>query len=97
MGKLAELAEKDQILRKALLANLKNPNIVTNRTLIEVGVNYFSQDSMEGINNQTDLVAEHRPKDLEHYLKGLLDAGVPADIVRTQTARGTPSTSQKQD
>ena len=97
MEELAELAEKDRILRNALLANLKNPNIVTNRTLIEVGANYFSQGKIDSLTQQTGLVTQHRPQDLEAYFQGLLDAGVPADIVRTQRAREIPSTSQKKD
>ena len=94
---MEELAEKDRILRNVLLANLKNPNIVTNKTLIEIGTTYFLQDTMEGLNDQTDLVAEHRPKDLENYLQGLLDAGVPADIVETQRSRAASFTHPVQD
>ena len=89
---MEEQTERDRILRNVLLANLKNPDIVTNKTLIEVGITYFFQNNMEGLNNQTDLVAEHRPRDLEDYLQGLLDAGAPADIVETQKSRTTSPT-----
>ena len=89
--------EKARILQEALLRNFKSPRVVTNQTLIQVGANYFSQGKIDSLTQQTGLVTQHRPQDLEAYFQGLLDAGVQADIVRTQRARETPSTSQKQD
>ena len=76
--------EKTRILQETLLRNFKSPRIVTNQTLIDVGLNYFSQGNIDRLSEQTGLVAQHRPQDLEAYFQGLLDAGVPAEVVKAQ-------------
>ena len=86
----------DRILRNTLIANLKNPNIITNQNLIEVGLHHFSQDSTKGLTTQTQLVAKHHPTDLETYLQGLLNA-VPLSPPKSATGRKTLDHSQEED
>ena len=87
--------EKAKILEETLLRNFKSPRVVTQHTPIQVGVNYFSQGNIESLSEQTGLVTQHRPQDLEAYFQGLLDAGVPAAAVEDQRSGNVPADPQR--
>ena len=82
------MTEIDEAVQKVLLrfslSRLRSP---TTDTLIKVGVDFFSSHGAQGLRFQTDLVAKHRPADLDTYFNGLLEAGVPPDVVETQRER----------
>ena len=81
------MTNTDEALQKVLPSNFKSPSIINTATLINVGSDFFSSHSPQGLSCQTDLVAEHRSTDLETYFNGLLKAGVPPDVVEAQRAR----------
>ena len=77
----------DQAFKKALLDNFKNPAITPVATLAQVGARYHQEGNTQSLNAQGTLVRQHRPDDLDAYLQGLTDLGVPGETVEDQRQR----------
>ena len=75
--------EFDQVRDRVLLEGFINPTFTTLDSLVSTGVSTHQQDRRK-FDGWTRLIAQHRPEDLEPYLRRIEQAGVPPADVQEQ-------------
>ena len=60
-----------EIRLRVLEDNFRNPDIVSTRDMIEVGLSHFQAGNDAALDAQTRAVGVYRPRHLEEYLAGL--------------------------
>ena len=75
--------EFDEVRDRVLLEGFINPSFTTLDSLVTTGVSTH-RDNRQAFDGWTKLIARHRPDDLEPYLQGIQEAGVPSEDIQQQ-------------